>query len=56
MPAGPEALVLTLDILRGGMVPALIDGTKNILSIIEETAVREDFSYYNNSSALVGGI
>ena len=38
------------------MVPALVDGTKGMLSITEGTAVCEDSPQYGNGSALVGGI
>ena len=52
-------IILTLRnviLLRGGMVPALVDGTKGMLSIIEGTAVREDSPHCSNNSASVGGI
>ena len=38
------------------MVPALVDGTKGMLSITEGTAVREDSTHYSNGSASVGVI
>ena len=38
------------------MIPALVDGTKGTLSIIEGIAVREDFLYYSNGFASVGVI
>ena len=35
------------------MIPNLVDGTKNILSIIEGIVVHEDYIFYNNGSTLV---
>ena len=42
--------------LRGGMVPALVDGTKDTLSITEGIAVNEGSTHYSNGSASVGVI